>query len=105
MSANGENLDESFSANLSVNSKIRLKPAETFSFSRNEKSEKMTFKFSQKIYFAAGKTQQNINASVAVCAKKSGDTTLEAETKANFKFKAKFLNIACSAGIAYKTQI
>ncbi len=105
LSANGENLDESFSANLSVNSKIRLKPAETFSFSRNEKSEKTTFKFSQKIYFAAGKTQQNINASVAVCAKKSGDTTLEAETKANFKFKAKFLNIACSAGIAYKTQI
>ncbi len=105
LSANGENLDESFSANLSVNSKIRLKPAETFSFSRNKKSEKMTFKFSQKIYFAAGKTQQNVSASVALSTKKSGDTTLEAETKANFKFKAKFLNIACSAGIAYKTQI
>lgn len=104
--ANGKNVDDSFSAKVNISSNVFLNPTETFSFTKNNKTEKMTFKFSEKIYFSdkTKRTTQSVVTSAAITTKNGDDLDFALETKANLKTKTKYLTVSCSAGISYEGE-
>lgn len=103
--ANGKNVNDSFNAKINVTSNVFLNPTESFSFSKNNKTEKMTFKFSEKIYFFAKsrRVTQSATFGATITTKNGMFETFALETKANLKAKAKYLTVSCSAGISYKS--